>query len=277
MTLTAVSRIPSLCRRRVASYYPAGDFVYSDLTDPGDGQFRIGTEVEHVLSQSIRGRAGQAMPINAGGAAILDWQHTPDGNYAVSMVMDLVNHPPGYDHGFTWYGFEDATHAGGTSYPRPDQLITTVNVLWDYYIAPGAVAAVRAFVGIGVRWDGYGALIEIDFNTQNWGDTNPNDPDIQIAAHPSGWDFIGVTGEGVGIVAPPRTPTSLSIDWRAILDTLIQREDQAPGRHFLRAPSDWGVAAVDTVYVGMEIANAVAGPCALGGLWLSGLMQWRKP
>jgi hypothetical protein len=255
--------------RRIQSLQPAPAIAaYADLTDAGKGHYRITSEVEQEMSHPLIGLPGQALPVNAGGELALGWSKTAEGGYAISLVLDYINHLPPLPYAFTWVAVEESAQDGGGPYCRADQLRTTVNLLWDYIAVVGGI---RAFVGMGAWWDDRSAFVEVDFDTYNYGTTNPAEPEIQIAAHPPGWDFIAVNGSALGLVAPPKIATTLVIEWREILDLLIQRIDENTGHGFLPRPSDWAKSAVITTYVGMELRNFVQGPSMLGGLWLSGL------
>lgn len=177
---TLLSFDPALRHPAVVDY--AGKSVHAG--DGRPGSYRIGMEREQRFGAPIGGTAGLCFPVNAGGAATLTWHAQDDGTHAVNLTQDYITHPCTDDGAFSWFALEDTVQAGGGPFCRPDELRTTVNLLWDYRVQRGATVAARAFVGLGVIWDDHGAFVELDFNSHNWPASQPGDPDVQIVAHP---------------------------------------------------------------------------------------------
>lgn len=260
----------NLTKRCVKTAQPSLPNYYEELSQcdpppiPGipPKYWLIGISSEFGDGSVCPAPAGQSFPINAGGPVTLAWMpHTDEfgnANWAVNMKTDLYNftHPCGSGK-FTWYAFLDHAGVGGGPLPRPDILKFSATVNFNDYLPNGGARALAEFSGY---WAGKVRYIDVAFCLTNWGDNYPGDPMIYEYRDTPEMTYISVNGSYFGINIPKAQDTLLSVNWSAVLNTLISAG---------RLPAYGSNPSTNSVGISHEVYNTTPSQAAVADLWFT--------
>lgn len=261
----------NLTKRCIKTTRPGEANYYEDLQqcDPPpilgipSKHWTLAIQSEHVLSVACPGPENQCFPINTGGPITLDWlQHADEfgnPNWSVGMKTDLYNytHPCG-ENCFNWYMFMDHISEEGGPLPVPDKAQFRAIVNYNDFCPNGAARVLAMFQGY---WNGKQRMVELHFQSTNWGDTEPANPIIVTRIENESFQYLAVHGEYFGIQVPKMRDTSLTVPWDIVLNTLVDQE-------YLPAPDELGWST-QAIGIGHEVHNWTPSFAAIAALWFT--------
>jgi hypothetical protein len=168
------------------------------------------------------------------------------------LKVDHVTHPAPAQCGteyYTFFAFMDHVDHGGGPLPGPDKMISSHTIGYNQW-SPVQGAAARLVLGAQWWWRGVAHILEIVPAMMNWTGGDPNNGWILVNKN---WDgnntvqYVVLYGPCWGLsVTPGGAAEALSIDWKNILQIVIQKGWFDP----FDPTTD--PSATQAVYVGVE-------------------------
>ena len=260
----------NLTKRCVKTTSPSESNYYEETSQcdpppvPGvpSKHWTLAIQSERVAGVACPGPENQSFLINSGGPVTLDWlPHTDEfgnSNWSVGMKTNFhdFTHPCGGGC-FNWYMFMDHISEGGGPFPAPDRLQFGATVNYNDFCPNGGARALALFQGF---WNGKQRLVELLFQSTNWGGSEPGNPVIVHRVEDGVLQYLAVHGQYFGIQVPKLQDVQLTVPWHGILNTLINQG-------YLPVPSGgWSTQAVG---IGHEVYNAAPNLAAIAALWFT--------
>lgn len=223
----------------------------------------LAIQSERELGVSCPEPEDQSFLINGPSSPVtLAWlQHTDEfgnSNWSINMKTNLhdFTHSCGENH-FNWYMFMDHVAEGGGPLPVPDALRFSATVNYNDFCPHGAARALAMFQGY---WNGKQRMIELHFQSTNWGDAEPDNPIIVSRFENANFQYLALHGQYFNIQIPKQQDTALNVSWNDIIAALIGNGD-------LPAPSgEWSTQAVG---IGHEAHNWTPTLAVIADLWFT--------
>lgn len=261
----------NLTKRCVKTTKPSEPNYYEETSQcdpppiPGipSKHWTLAIESERELGVPCPEPMNQSFLVNGTSSPVtLAWlSHTDEfgnSNWSVNMKTNLCDftHPCGENY-FSWYMFMDHIDYGGGPLPAPDKVEFSATVYYNDFCPNGASRAIALFQGY---WNGKHRMVELHFQSTNWGDAEPGNPVIVWRAEDSNFQYLAVHGQYFGINIPKAQESPLTIPWRAVINTLISQG-------YLPVPSGgWSTQAIG---IGHEVHNWTPSLAVIADLWFT--------
>lgn len=262
----------NLTKRCVKATQPSLPNYYEDtLQCTGSGvpgvpgkSWVVAVQSENSAGETSPGPTSQSFLVNGQGSPVtMNWiAHTDEfgqPNWSVNLKTNLydVEHPNGAGH-FTWSMFMDHSGYGGGPFPKPDRIRFSATVNYNDFVPNGGARSIARYQG---AWNGKAQCIELIFHRDAvWGTNYPGNPVVFNITETPSMRFVAVHGAYFGIDIPRLQDTVLTVEWRAIINTLISHG-------YLQAPvGDWSTEAIG---IGHEVYNGAPSLSVIADLWFT--------